>query len=422
MTKRRIPVDDCDGPTKKRVRQYRICSAEECTNIAVKGGVCRRHGAKVSCSHEGCTNYAKSGGVCVRHGADYKRCSHEGCTNQAKKGGICRRHGAEAKKCSHNGCANVAQKGGTCVRHGAEVKEGDVVQKKVPPEDKKVTEKKVTRKPCSHEGCTKVCDRHGAKPKCSHEECTNIAIMEESAGAGLFGGLCIRHYNELILTANNNIPVAISDDSDDSGNVGKNIYNVSSSSPAPDNITSLPPVVDGEPKSNSAGMVDNAHVKYQIQQHSPMTAMLTRVKLEEDSNQDDQYQAMTQQTTNTINAGGGLQGDDPPNAPVTRTLAQRAHTLYEDIKGKLDSATDTNSNGKIFYGRLKHYFARKSQNDGLLLSDIERIKEFKERFESTNQKLLSDVEKIMELKESFESTNQKMKDIIKECENLPCTE
>jgi hypothetical protein len=34
--------------------------------------------------------------VCIRHGAEQKRkqCSSDGCTNIAKKGGVCKRHGA----------------------------------------------------------------------------------------------------------------------------------------------------------------------------------------------------------------------------------------------------------------------------------------------------------------------------------------
>ena len=45
-----------------------------------------RHGAKnPTCSHEGCTNYAIRGGVCTRHGAKVSRetCNHKGCTNIA---------------------------------------------------------------------------------------------------------------------------------------------------------------------------------------------------------------------------------------------------------------------------------------------------------------------------------------------------
>jgi len=75
--------------------KIKLCSIEGCTNQAIKGGVCKRHGAKAKrCNIEGCTNHAIKGGVCIRHGAKLKRCSSEGCTNQAVKGGVCRRHGA----------------------------------------------------------------------------------------------------------------------------------------------------------------------------------------------------------------------------------------------------------------------------------------------------------------------------------------
>ena len=57
-----------DGATVKR------CSSNECTNGAVKGGVCIKHGAKRKlCSCDGCTNYAKKEGLCQRHGAYVKR-------------------------------------------------------------------------------------------------------------------------------------------------------------------------------------------------------------------------------------------------------------------------------------------------------------------------------------------------------------
>ena len=36
----------------------------------------------------------------MSHGANAKRCSSEGFTNQAKKGGVCKRHGAKVKVCS----------------------------------------------------------------------------------------------------------------------------------------------------------------------------------------------------------------------------------------------------------------------------------------------------------------------------------
>ena len=71
------------------------CSSEGCTNLARRGGVCIKHGAKAKiCSAEGCMNVAVKGGVCIRHGAKTKRCSTEGCTNQVLRGGVCKRHGA----------------------------------------------------------------------------------------------------------------------------------------------------------------------------------------------------------------------------------------------------------------------------------------------------------------------------------------
>ena len=108
----------------------KTCSHEGCTNVVVKGGVCKRHGAKKKkyiCSHEGCTNKAQKGGVCIRHGAKVvkrKTCSHEGCTNVVVKGGVCKRHGAKVMRqtCSHEGCTKYAQKGGVCTRHGAKAK------------------------------------------------------------------------------------------------------------------------------------------------------------------------------------------------------------------------------------------------------------------------------------------------------------
>jgi len=150
---------------------YNLCSQEECTNKAQKGGVCARHGAVVKnkiCTHDGCTNQAQKGGVCVKHGAILKTCSHDGCTNIVQNRGVCIMHGAVVKTCKHEGCTNQVYKGGVCVRHGAQFK----------------------AKTCKHEGCTKqakkggVCMKHGAKVKtCSHEGCTKYK-----------GGLCKRHY------------------------------------------------------------------------------------------------------------------------------------------------------------------------------------------------------------------------------------
>jgi hypothetical protein len=89
---------------------------EGCTNIAIKGGVCKRHGAKKEhkhkrCSVKGCTNQVQKGGVCIKHGAKVKSCSVEGCTNQSQRRRLCVKHGtkAERKRCSSKGCTSLAQ-------------------------------------------------------------------------------------------------------------------------------------------------------------------------------------------------------------------------------------------------------------------------------------------------------------------------
>ena len=113
-----------NGKESGRVKDWRKyakkCSADGCTNLALKGGVCVRHGAKVKqCSSERCTNIVVRGGVCMRHGAKVKPCSIDGCTNYPQRGGVCIRHGAKVKLCSNDGCTNKAYKGGVCIRHGA---------------------------------------------------------------------------------------------------------------------------------------------------------------------------------------------------------------------------------------------------------------------------------------------------------------
>eukprot|EP00984_Skeletonema_dohrnii_P036290 scaffold37098_cov139-Skeletonema_dohrnii-CCMP3373.AAC.1 len=176
----------------------KLCSKEGCKNIAVAGGVCRRHGAKVKlCSSEGCTNKAREGGVCKRHGAKVKLCSSEGCTKFAQAGGVCMKHGAKVKQCSKEGCTNGAQTGGVCVKHGAKLKR------------------------CSNDGCSNnalkggVCWSHGEKPKCSDPECNNLALdrgvcwshgakdkikLCRSDGCSNIGkrkgGLCFKHWTK----------------------------------------------------------------------------------------------------------------------------------------------------------------------------------------------------------------------------------
>ena len=171
---------DNNAPKKKHIRTK--CSADGCTNVAKKGGVCVSHGAKrKTCSHEACTNIALTGEVCMRHGGTVKIkiCRHEGCSNNAQNGGVCISHGAKQtrKICSHEGCTNIVQKTGICRTHGAK------------------------KKTCSHEGCNNqvqksgVCIRHGAKKTtCRHVQlmlrrvdfATDIVIRSIVAKAMLF--------------------------------------------------------------------------------------------------------------------------------------------------------------------------------------------------------------------------------------------
>ena len=136
-------------------------SCERCPKLAIRGGVCVGHGAKVKrCCHEGCTSRARNGGLCMRHGAKGKHCSHTGCSSRVRNGGLCMRHGAKVKRCCHERCTSLVQNGGLCIRHGAKVKR------------------------CSHEGCAShakkggVCKSHGAMVKrCGHEGCAKNPSM-----------------------------------------------------------------------------------------------------------------------------------------------------------------------------------------------------------------------------------------------------
>ena len=64
--KRKASTDE-KLPTKKAdVNKYnrKKCSANGCTNVVQKGGVCTRHGAKRRmCRVDGCTNHVVQGGV-----------------------------------------------------------------------------------------------------------------------------------------------------------------------------------------------------------------------------------------------------------------------------------------------------------------------------------------------------------------------
>jgi len=125
---------------KEREYEVKKCSAPDCDNKSVTGGVCHRHGAKKKrCSHPGCVNQSLKGGKCCRHGAKMPICAYPGCNHIARQSGVCTTHGAKRPKCSYPDCENNAVKGGICIRHGA----------------------KRERKACSHHDCDKLARKDG---------------------------------------------------------------------------------------------------------------------------------------------------------------------------------------------------------------------------------------------------------------------
>ena len=74
--KRKASTDEELAAKKAAVNKYsKMCSANGCTNVAVQGGTCSRHGAKVTRKlqtlQQGRMHYqAKKGGVCIKHGAN----------------------------------------------------------------------------------------------------------------------------------------------------------------------------------------------------------------------------------------------------------------------------------------------------------------------------------------------------------------
>ena len=70
------------------------------------------------CSAPNCQNQVVQGGVCITHGAKRKSCSHPGCAKAVKLAGFCSTHGPARKKCESVGCTRVAQRGGKCITHG----------------------------------------------------------------------------------------------------------------------------------------------------------------------------------------------------------------------------------------------------------------------------------------------------------------
>jgi hypothetical protein len=100
------------------------CSYVLCTSTAVDGEVCIQHKSLSSIndpSPRSSTNPVTRGCTLTKSGRKVKPCKSEGCTNRAIQGGTCFRHGAKAhrKLCSSDGCKNYVVRGGICIKHGA---------------------------------------------------------------------------------------------------------------------------------------------------------------------------------------------------------------------------------------------------------------------------------------------------------------
>jgi hypothetical protein len=73
--------------TPKRLREEQQQEMEETV----------RKRSREACSADRCTTkFVRSGGL-LRHWATLKRCNHEGCTNHALKGGVCFKHGTQCE-------------------------------------------------------------------------------------------------------------------------------------------------------------------------------------------------------------------------------------------------------------------------------------------------------------------------------------
>eukprot|EP00985_Skeletonema_marinoi_P005228 scaffold2259_cov149-Skeletonema_marinoi.AAC.2 len=99
------------------------CSNLLCTSAAVDGEMCIRHRAlsTIDGPSPPSTNPITRGSTKTKSGRKVKPCKSEGCTNRAIQGGQCFRHGAKAhrKLCSSEGCKNYVVRAGICIKHGA---------------------------------------------------------------------------------------------------------------------------------------------------------------------------------------------------------------------------------------------------------------------------------------------------------------
>jgi hypothetical protein len=98
----------------------KICTAAEgCTNRAIKGGRCTKHGGRGSCSIEGCATGVQGRGLCYKHGGGSRTfCTTQGCTTHAVKHGLCTKHGIKTV-CQAKGCLTNARSlaSGFCRKH-----------------------------------------------------------------------------------------------------------------------------------------------------------------------------------------------------------------------------------------------------------------------------------------------------------------
>ena len=101
-------IERCAG---KKYKRY--CKPEDANN--------NKSRAILLCKHPGCTNVSIKGRVCRKHGGRHLWCKFEGCTNQRVANHLCYSHGAPRKICKHNGCTNIVKGRGVCTRHVSSV-------------------------------------------------------------------------------------------------------------------------------------------------------------------------------------------------------------------------------------------------------------------------------------------------------------
>mmetsp|Transcript_30494 Transcript_30494/g.64567 ORF Transcript_30494/g.64567 Transcript_30494/m.64567 type:complete len:779 (-) Transcript_30494:364-2700(-) len=128
------PESSSPDSSSKPKRIRRKCSAPNCENRVVQGGVCVTHGAKRKlCAHDGCDKAVKLAGFCSTHGPARRKCDFTGgCNRVAVQGGKCLSHGARRRVCSYplsskggEKCSKNAIMGGMCKKHYDRVREAE---------------------------------------------------------------------------------------------------------------------------------------------------------------------------------------------------------------------------------------------------------------------------------------------------------